>query len=366
MESYTRLTALDPGNQEAWFDLAQAACGLGLGDQEAWAYDQLLARDPLHNLAGLAQARLEQRGHPRLGAEYSLWQEQGYGERSQMTRHQAALQLEAPLARRFQLQAAGLSWQERPTRWAGAARAQGFRLGGEGVLTPRLQASGQWTHKRFEDDALGSRDLGAGQVWFRAWDYLRIGLGWSREEVLANAFALDQATQADTWWLGLSSRISKRLEASLRLRRLDYNDGNQGVWHGLEASYLLALAPRQLKLWLDVDYRDHEQDTREIYAQGRLSDMVHPYWAPQNWWGGVLGLLWRHDLAPPRYGGAPRHFYELGLAVTDDNEANPGWQAQAAWHCELAQGWDAQLKGALYRSRQWDAGGVWLSLGYRF
>lgn len=366
MHQLQELTAFEPGNQEAWFDLAQAQCSLGLCGREAAAYRALLARDPLHNLAGQALADQQRRSRPRVGAAYSFWHERGYGERAQMTRHQAELGVGLPLACRFNLEAAGLGWWELPTRHAGEARAKGFRLGGGGVLAPWLRASAAWTHKSYDHAELGSRDQGRAQAWANACDWVQVGLGWSREEVLANAFALRQGVMMDSWWLGLDSRLNRHLEAEVRLRYLDYHDGNRGDWESLVLGYDLTDHPRRLKAWLRLEHRDHDQRTREVFQGGALVDMVHPYWAPQGWWGGALGLRWRHDLAKLEFCGAEQHYYELGLAVSDDNESNLGWQAEAAWRYEFAGRWDAEFKGLVHRSREWDADGLWLNLGCRF
>lgn len=366
MRQFRELTGFMPGNQEAWFDLAQAQCALGLCDRERDSYRQLLARDPLHGLARRALARQERRAAPRLGAEYGRWQENGYGERAQITRQRAELQARAPLLCRLGVEAAAIHWWEMPTRYAGEARAFGWRLGGGGPLTPWLRAEGSWTHKDYRDDGLGGRDGGSLQAWLDACGYLKLGLGWEREEVLANAFALRQGIMADTWWLGLESQISHRLEASLRLRYLDYNDGNKGQWENLRLGYDLTEHPHRLTLWMNLERRDHDEGTTELYRNGALTDMVHPYWAPQNWTGGALGLRWRQDLAGLLFCGEQQHYYELGLSVSDDSDSNPGWQAEAAWRYEFAGRWDATVRGLLHRSRQWDANGLWLSLGCRF
>lgn len=366
MEDYQDLTALRPGNQEAWFDLAQARCALGLCDREAAAYTQLLRLDPQHNLAGLALDRQRRRSKPRLGAAYRRWQENGYGERAQITRQRADLGLEVPVACRFALEATGHQWWELPARWGGESRARGFSLGGRGPLTPWLNATLGWTHKNYDDGDLPDLDSGEAALWFNLRDTVRLGLGWRREDVIQNAFSIRQGTQADVWWLGLASNLNRELEAALTLRGLDMNDGNRGDWETLAVGWSLTDHPRQLKLALSLEHRDYAEETVETYQGDQLTRMVHPYWAPQNWWGGALMLEWRHDLSKLLFCGAEQHYYEARLALSDDNDSNLGWALEAAWHNQFAEHWDAEVRGLVHRSRQWDANGVWLNLGYRF
>ena len=360
------LVEFQPGNQEAWFDLAQAQCALNLLDGQALSYHALLVLDPLHSQAGQALQRLERRGMPRLGAAYSLWAENGYGDLADIKRQQAELDLQVPLLGRFEPHAALISWLEQPGLYDGDAWATGFRIGANGSLTPWLNAGLDWTHKQYNKSELGTRDSGSARLGINVQDYLSLSLGWQRQEVLQNSFGLQQGIMTDDWWLGLSSQITRRLEASLRLSLVDYSDDNRMNLERLEIGYGLSDHPRELKLVFNVERRDHEEETREIYSNGELVDIIHPYWAPVNWWGGSLGLKWRHDLSQEQYCGAQKHYYELGVQLNDDNEDNLGWQAEASWHYEFSDHWDLGLKGLAHNSRKWDAVGLWLNLGYRF
>ncbi|KMY67649.1 hypothetical protein AAU61_07000 [Desulfocarbo indianensis] len=360
------LVALSPGNQEALFDLAQARCALGLCDEEGRIYKKLLSLDPLHNQARPALERLEIRKRPRAAAGWSSWREDGRGEAARMARQRAEASLTAPVACRFKIKAAGLAWWERPKRWGGEARARGFNLEADGPLNAYLSAAVGWTHKDYESWDYGDRDSGFGEVWLNLWDRARLGLGWQREDVVKNAFSLRQGSQADAWWLEIGSWLSRRWEVSARLRRLEYSDGNRAHWESLTVGYGISDHPRELKLVLEVNYRDTEDATLETYQGDQLVAMRHPYWTPQDWLGGLLSLQWRHDLAKQEFCGAERHYYDLRLNLGAESKGNPGAGLEAAWRWEFARRWDLEARGTVYRSREWDADGLWLSLGYRF
>lgn len=143
LRAYEELVAFRPGNQEARFDLAQAECALGLCDREGRTYPQLLAIDPLHNLAGQALRRQEVRSAPALRAGYSHWKEIGRGELSQMERSRLDLGVEVPVFCRFNLSLTGHRWLESPRSYGSSAEAFGptLALGGQpqgrGELDPQ-------------------------------------------------------------------------------------------------------------------------------------------------------------------------------------------------------------------------------------
>jgi hypothetical protein len=72
---YETLIRENPGNEEALFDEAQAACALGLCGREARIYERLLSIDPLHSLASEAAGRLRSRANPSVRFDYSYWNE---------------------------------------------------------------------------------------------------------------------------------------------------------------------------------------------------------------------------------------------------------------------------------------------------
>ena len=220
--------------------------------------------DPLHSQAALALKRQGIRKKPKISAAYSRWQEDGRGEAARITRHRADLSLDVPVLCRFNLKVSGHQWWELPKRWGGEARARGFSLEASGPLTPYLSGGLGWTHKDYLEDYLADKDSGHGHVWLRLTDYIRLGVGWQREDVVKNAFSLVQGVQADSWWLGAAADITRNLEAKAYARRLDFSDGNTGNWESLSIGYAVTDHPKILKFTLNLDYRETENQTVEI------------------------------------------------------------------------------------------------------
>ncbi|KIX10980.1 hypothetical protein X474_26780 [Dethiosulfatarculus sandiegensis] len=366
LREYQELVRFQPGNREARFDLAQSQCALGLCGSEAQTYEKLLELDALHNLAALALSRQRRRKNPRLGGNYSFWQEKGYGERAQVARSRVDLGFEVPVFCRFKFEAKSHQWSERPIHWAGESKADGFSVNASGPLNPWLRGGLGWTHKNYKPKDLSDLDNGHISLKTNLCDYLELAFGWQREDLVQNAFSIRQGVYADTTWLGIKTQISRRLTALLDLNYLDYNDDNQGQIENLSVAYSFTEHPREFNLMFKLEHRDHEYETREVFGGDQLLDMIHPYWAPQNWWGVALTAEWRHDLSQYFFCGAEKHYYEIRVSLSDDNDDNPGGAIEALWHIDFCDHWDLEAKGSLHSSDKWEAQGLWVQIGYRF
>ena len=365
-EELQELVAFQPGNQEAWFDLSQAQCALGRREQEGEAYRRLLTLDPLHTLAGHALRGQTLRGEPALRAGYQYWKEVGRGELSQMERSRADLGFDIPLAGNLTLGMTGHRWLESPLRYGRSAEAFGQTIGLAGQFAENFRGEASWTRKEYQRADLAARDNGQAALWYNYRDLASLGLGFTREDLLTNAFALSQGLQRDSWWLGVKSDLNRQWSLEGRATALDYSDGNRGAHYSLALGRAFSDHPRTFKVWIKADYRDTDQPDLYRYSGDRLLDIIHPYWSPQDNLAGTLVLEWRHDLAELFICGARQHYYDLRLSLGEDTENNPSLALEGTWHYQLAERWTAEAQGLVHRSREWDAQGMWLNLMYRF
>jgi len=365
-EDYRELIEFEPGNQEALFDYAQVLCAVGLCDEEAKAYEQVLKIDPLNNRAGLALERQRTRSHPAVSAGYSYWEESGYGDLSQMRRHHTELAADIPLHCRYHLQFAAHRWLEEPIGFSDSFQSYGHTISFSGVLNAYFSAAAAWTRHYYEDGELEDQNTGFAQLAINLKDYAKLELGYDRTSQYVNEFAVLQGIQADAWWLSLSSYVTRRLELRLGARYLEYTDDNDAQVYSLGAGYAFTDHPRILKLNLLGEYRDTRETNVFHYDGTELVDITHPYWAPQSYFAGVVGLEWYHDLSRFLFCGSELHYYDLRLSTGTASDDNALIAVQAEWHYEFANHWTVQLKGLLHRSRQWDANGFWGTLQYRF
>jgi len=362
---YGELLAFEPGNQEARFDQAQSACALGLCSAERAAYTRLLQIDPLHTLAGTALERLDRRTSPSLGLRQNIWHEAGRGELARILRQRTDLGLTVPVADDYRLGLTQHRWQENP-RGGQTYEALGQTLSFDGVFSPVLRGQASWTNKRYTTGRMGNVDTGRARLEFNLDDVARLGLGYERMEELANEYALRQRSLSDNLFADLTLTPARDWEITAEARGKNYSDGNLGDLQKLAVSYAFTDHPRQLKATLSGERRNTDKKSVEVYTGAVLTDIRRPYWTPQDYTATALTLEWRHDLAKLFFCGAPQHWYDLRATVGTDSENNPSVRFEAEWKYEFAERWALEAKGLVHRSREWDADGLWLGLGFGF
>lgn len=360
------LASLEPGNEEALFDLAQVRCAQGLCDQEAAAYRRLLDLDPLHSLAGYALERLELRTAPALGSWWRMWDEEGRGDLARMTRHRGQAWAEAPFMEgRGAVRLGQDLYLESPRLRGAAETASGQTLGLAGVASGFLSGSGEISIKDYADPDLDDHWLGRAAATLNADDRARLRLSFRREDVLANDFALRQGVLADAWRAELSPVLGRKLSARLGAERASYSDGNSGEIQDAEAGFAFTDHPRTFKVILAGERRDTAEKSGFFYQEERLADVSHPYWTPRDYYGGALTLEWRHDLAEDQFCGAPQNVYDLKLTLGQDTDHNPSARLTGTWKVELDERWSLDLSAMVHESDQWDARAAFIGLSWR-
>jgi tetratricopeptide (TPR) repeat protein len=366
-ESYVELLAHDPANQEALFDLSQVQAAQGLGQRERATLVRLMGLDANNRLAGRALFRRDRRSAPLVFARVEHYREKGRGDLSSIRRLNLAFGAELSLDDRHQLHAALLEWRDEPDTQPGATRARGFTLGAHGVFTNWLALSADFTrkipHATSGPDPLNT---GALQAWFTFRHGSRLGLGHEVREELANIFAWSRGMRSTHDWIGFEAAPTRRLEFAARANCIDYSDENSGVHLWLAPAYIWSDHPRTFKTILTLEARD--TDRRNIYRFGGtgLTDIIHPYWTPQDFFSTALTLAWRHDLAADFFLGAAEHWYDVRLSLSAGNDRNRG----AAWSVDYAREWQdrwvLRFGFGQTASRQWDDLRVQARLAARF
>lgn len=362
------LLAVEPGNQEARFDRAQALCSLGLREEEKAAYAELLDMDSSHSLAALALRRAKARTAPLLETRASVWHEDGRGELSKMIRLHSEARYTHTLSDSLALYAAQGIWGEIPTRHGGDATAEGQTLGARAVFTDWLRGEAEWTYKYYDREDYGGRGLGKAQLAADLADWATVTLGWSKVEEITNAFALKNRIMSDRMEGKVFSRLTRDLEAEFTAERIDYNDSNEGWRQRLMAAYRLTDHPDELKLVVAGEHR-HTQRKSEFFTGPdgfSTTGIEHPYWTPKNYYEFETGLRWRQDLSERQFCGNLERYWGVGAYTGTDTDKNPLFKLEAEARWEFTDAWALWAKGLFHRSRQWDAEGGWIGLEYRF
>lgn len=361
------LLQLEPQNQEAWFDLAQTQCALGLCDLEAETYARLLDLEPRHSLARRALRRQEIRSSPALQARFSWWEEEGRGELAQMSRLQTDMSLDFPVFCRHGLNLTYSRYRENPKRHAGAVTAHGLGLAARTRINAFWFADFSVRLKDYQDKTYENLESGHLALRFNAWDAAHLHFSFQRENVLPNAFALEQGMQRDRWKSEITSALSHALSARLGGEYLDFSDGNSGMQIESALGYIITEHPREFKITLSGEYRDTQKESLEIWSeQNELINISNPYWTPQDYLGSALTLEWRHDLSEFQFCGSKKNIYDLQFTVGTDTDSNPSIELKGTYTLEFGQHWGLDVQGMIHESEDWDARSVAVGVQYRF
>jgi tetratricopeptide (TPR) repeat protein len=366
MPYYEELISSNPGNEEAYFDYAQVECALGLCDREKATYDRLLNIDPLHNLAGIALERQQIRKNPSLGLDYSYWMEDGRGDLAQITRNRLDLTFDLPVFCRYHFSAALHQWFERPVYNHRTYGATGFTFGFHGVFNEYVRGEANWTYKDYANNEMSDRSTGKAGMWLNLKEYVHIGGGYERTDELYNYFGLKHGVQADNWWLGARTNITRRLDLDGKARFISYNDNNEGKHYYLAFGYAVTDHPKEFKVTLSGEYRDTQHENTFTYNGNDLTDIAYPYWTPRNYTGTAITFQWRHDYSKLFFCGNELRFYDLRASFGSDSENNPSVKIEGEIHHEFSKRWTVGLKALWHSSPQWDANGLWATLRYQF
>jgi len=364
--SYRELLELQPGNEEARFDLAQVEAALGLSLDSAASYRELLELDPWNGLARQALEReVNVHDHPAFFAKYTYWDENGIGRASDIERQHFQSGAEFILNGQTELRAGGDYWIESPGS-ASQADAAGVTLGFRTVFNEYWRASAEWSHKEYFQSRFNATDTGQGDLTFNAWDYAHLTLQYARVDELHNQFGLQQGVQSDNVGFLVDSDLNHYLEVKSGVVWTHYTDDNQGVWLTLAPAFILHDDPHMLKLILRGDYRDTTHASIFEFEGSHLHNIIHPYWTPQDYFRGSVIVEWRHDLSRDFYTGGRQHYYTIRLGGGFDSTGNKNVLFEAEWHYDFLPRWAFEVHGMLDRSPAWDGAAAYVNLIYRF
>ncbi|WP_285905810.1 tetratricopeptide repeat protein [Pseudodesulfovibrio pelocollis] len=366
MNDLTALTDLRPDNQEAWFDLAQTQCALGLCEEEAATYERLLEIDPQHSLAGQALERNKRRSAPWLRAGVNLWEEKGRGNLANMVRLRNDLQVSLPVQCSLRLDMTAHRWQEMPQGPSTQYSALGGTLGFSGVFNEWFSGQASWTAKRFGAADPKDTDQYRTRLELNLRNAARLGFGYERVDEVANRFALLKGTQSDHFLVDARVPAGRRLDVEASARHIEYSDSNSGEAAHLAVGYALTDHPRMFKVILRGDYRHTRHHSQEIDTAGTLTDIIHPYWTPQGYLAGSATLEWYADLADDFFCGAKQHFVDVRLTGATGSDANNSIQLEAEWVLDITDHWGIEARGLMHRSPEWNANGFWTGVRYGF
>ncbi len=366
LHEYQELRCLDPGNAIWKFEYAQALCSLGLCEEPIELYRDILHDNPLHTLAAMALEREEMQYCSNATLNYDWWQERGYGDLAQIGRYEIIGAYTYPMTCNHHLRFAQRRWIEH-TYYDGQFHiADGQTLEWNGRFNPYISGVLGATNKQYLQHFKPTFTWNA-ELSLNLYDNAIVRFGYKKRDEIYNFFNLQQNTQGKISWIEIQSNLTHKLQVNSYYEYLIYNDNNN-LKHGfVTAAYAFTEYPNVFKASITGEYRDTAHTNIFITnAAGKTIDIIHPYWAPQNYGLGQIQFEFRHDFALLEFCGAPICFYDIKFAFGDDTQHNPYWEVKGEWQYEFYYHWKFDLVGYVHRSPQWDANGLWCTVDYRF
>jgi tetratricopeptide (TPR) repeat protein len=367
LDSYETWIAYHPGNPQALFGYSELLCELGACQQANCVRAAILEDDPKNQIVEMALDRQYVLNQPTAISVYDYWHEVGYGVLSGIWRHKVQLGLEVPLCCNSKVRLLYDHFLDHTLIEHHDFEAEAVTLEYENILSPYLAIYGSLTQKLAGNYNIHNPTQGLLKIQGRASDNIRYGLGVALKDEYYDYFGVLQGVQSTSLWANGSLQIDRRQLLEGRLERRQYTDHNHQSIFQLGYTLQLSEAPTTWKAFVQTEYRNTDQTNSFIYSDDdTLIDIIHPYWAPQRYWAGRAGLEVMHDLQTIAFCGARKHYYVLRGSVYEDTEDNPGGSFNFEYHWDYSDIWSLYLSGAVYRSRLWNAEGIWSGCSYRF
>lgn len=363
---YQRLIPLSPGDGGTLFDYAETWCSLRMCECAARVFEEIHQIDALNSSVNLALERHRVLERPAGIGQYDFWSEDGRGGLSGITRHAWRPGLEYPLNCQSGFRFYENILLDHTFIHARNFVAQALTLEYANVINPYFAVAASLTEKFGANYHLRHHTLGTALLQYRPNDCWNFSLGWERKDEWYNYFGVVQGIQSNAYFARGSFLPIRDLLLEGSYRYLQYTDHNHLNLAQLGAFYQLSEYPRILKLSLQAEYRNTAYVDEFVYVGDELVDIIHPYWSPQDYYAGRVGLEFYQDVARFSFCGAEKRYYILRAVVGDDTEDNLGYSLAVDWVNEWCNRWRLKVSAILYRSRQWNAGGVKSELSYRF
>ncbi len=366
---YRSLADFSPGNEEGLYSYAQDFCSLGLCRCSRAMYDRILNIDPNHNLVKMALQRNLMKENWLLQSNYTYWKERGLGQfsQSQIARHRFDQIAQWSPACNFHLRFIQNEYLERPfITHGGMYRAEGQTLEVDKQINPYIKGAASATYKTYFN-RFPSRYTGFANLWFNCYDYFNLGIGYERQNEIYNYFSLKEAIQSKNYWASITSNLTHYWNMGMTYWHSDYNDKNTMKHIEVLTSYTFTDDPNVFKIILQGSYRNTTHLTKIITnPSGQITNVIHPYWTPQDYYSNSITLEYRHNFAFFNYCEGPSHYLDLQLTGEEDTARNPSLQLTFEWRRDFFCHWGFSVKGMIHQSRLWNAEGAWVNAYYQF
>jgi len=317
---YDGLITVEPGNEEAVFDLGQVYGGLKQTLNALPQFGRVLEIEPQHREAQISQERAGLELQPQGRTFVGFFSQSGRNGLANIVRTRYGASLAYPF--RDENELVQLSFSRAlyaPPHFPSlegnilSARAQGK------CCDNRLFLYGQANLEQYEsgiDDRV-TFDVGAN---YDVSDLLRLRVNGFLENVLENGESIQQEIFRYGTLVGADIRATRYWNLTAEYRYAHYSDHNDLEEMFLSTDYSITLPPKQLKLVGTVLYQSFSEQT--VFADPTQSSLVgtlHPYFAPASFTYYEGRLEWYHWLSRDYFTYSNQCWYSLQYGMGWDD-----------------------------------------------
>jgi tetratricopeptide (TPR) repeat protein len=359
ISAYERLIEMEPSNDSAMFDLAQAQSSLNRTQCAIEAYQRLLEVNPCHQDASVALLRNQLEMQPKILAVVDYEVQFGRQGVANMTWLNLSLSTRRPLGDENEF----FEW--------------GYR---ERLLQPTDDVAdfGEIPFFRWQQKYSSDRLMFA-EVAVEKYQYglttrptFTAGLDLFKTDdsevrfssFLKNYYVCGEAIRQDIYTTGI------QIDGIYRPRRLwtlsgyyrlaNFSDNNWVNWVNLNSAQVLREGRKQIRGVIDCNYYAFAQQTVFGPIPGSLVGTIHPYWSPAGYTFTTVGLEWKHWLSCDKFKGANEHYYMVFSGAAVDSNGVGFFVANGRWQRDVSESltWTVDFNLIRSANQVYDAAGV--------
>jgi predicted Zn-dependent protease len=369
--AYQELLALEPYEQHIAFELGQVQGRLGTTAAAIDAYAHLLSVNPLHRDGQVAIEGKQFEQHPRVMFDHRFARERGRDGLTSIDRLGEFISYQFPRENENEHLSVGYGRLSLAPTYGPGTTGDAIAIRYQKqvcsdccpLLSPYVpMAVFCDCEVQHYDRFVSTRPVFEAGLKFQAFN----DLVWTVAATLENVLENGESLQQDIYCGGLRTALNytpcNYWECGAAYEFQGYSDDNTRHYTEFLSRIQLTPDPRRFSLLADCYYWNFADVSVFNPGPDPFLDMLHPYWTPQNYLMGGVGLEWKQWLSWDRFDGAQHCWVSFSVMKRwDDQNANfTVYRGQFNWDMTRALSGNASVEyddGSPYRGT-WAYGGL--------
>lgn len=353
IHEYQNLIAIEPTNEDAYFDLAQQYSMKKRTCAALGVYNELLEVNPCNYAASVAVTGTRRKLKPRTDFNFLYFRQSGRDGLANVTRLGMEWGAAAPFGDEDEY--VRFNYKHLIYRAPGFSAVSGNSFGGE--IHDRFLEDYTWFAKMdvqvFDDGGFSNRpvfDVGFGKDII---DDAYVEVGGFFENVVENGESIRQDLSMGGGRLLGRMNVLPRWAAESRYRFIGYSDNNFRHDFYVHNRFRVLQAPNEVNLLADYDFLSFREQSTPGAGPG-IQGTTHPYFAPSGFSTVSLGAEWKYHFGQHHFDGAPQKWCSVEYRGQWDSSGEFYNNASVKAYCDVSERFAAGAETMLTRSAVYD------------